>query len=150
MSIEELFREGLLKKIIPSDERAEKSLEVSEKYLAEAKRSMNVEAYDLTIIGSYSSSFHAARAILFRDGVSERSHFAIYEYLKQKHKSLGTEHINSFDLYRKLRHSTAYGLDSVIRREDAREALNFAEGFLKTVKAYLKLKQDSRDRNCRK
>jgi len=71
--------------------------------------------------------------------VSERSHFAIYEYLKEKHKPLGIEYINSFNLYRKLRHSVAYGLDSVVRKDDAKEAIDFAEEFLSRVRNYLKL-----------
>jgi len=58
--------------------------------------------------------------------------------LKEKHKGLGAENIASFDLYRKLRHSVAYGLDTVVGKDDAKEAILFAEEFLNKVKAYLK------------
>lgn len=139
MSIEKLFNEGHLKRVPQSPERVKKSLDVSERYLSEAKKSLMVEAYELSIIGAYGSIFHSARAVLFNDGVSERSHFAIYEYLKEKHKPLGIEYINSFNLYRKLRHSVAYGLDSVVRKDDAKEAIDFAEEFLSRVRSYLKL-----------
>lgn len=144
MSIEKLFKEGLLKKITPSNERANKSIETAEKYLSEAKKSFGAEAHKMSIIGAYSSSFHAARAILFRDGIRERSHFAIYEYLREKHKSLGLEHVNSFNLYRKLGHSVAYGLDTTVEEDDAKEAIDFAEGFLKKVKDYLKPEADKK------
>jgi uncharacterized protein (UPF0332 family) len=139
MSIEKLFNEGYLKIIPRSPERVKKSLNVSERYLSEAKKSLKVEAYEVSIMGAYSSIFHSARAILFNDGVSERSHFAIYEYLKEKHKLLGIGYVNSFNLYRKLRHSVAYGLDSVVGKDDAKGAIDFAEEFLGRVRTYLKL-----------
>lgn len=139
MSIEKLFEDGFLKRIAPSMERAEKSIKVSERYLGEAKKNLGIQLHDMAIIASYSSVFHAARAILFKDGVGERSHFAIYEYLREKHKDLGAEQIASFDLYRKLRHSVSYGLDTVVGERDAEEAIKFAEGFLLRVKKYLGL-----------
>ena len=139
MNIDELFQEGLLKNVPPSKERAEKSVKIAEKYLANAKKSFNAGIDEMAIIAAYSSVFHAARAILFLDGVAERSHVAIYEYLKEKHKSLGLDLIASFDLYRKLRHSVAYGLDTKIETKDSQEAINFAVEFLAAVKKYLKI-----------
>lgn len=139
MSLDQLFEEGLLKLIPPSPERVRKSLQVSQKYLEEARKSLDAGANDLSVIGAYSSIFHAARAILFNDGVAEKSHFAIHDYLLERHPNLGKESINSFDLHRKLRHSVAYGLDSEIGEEDAQEAINFAQDFLQKTKKYLKM-----------
>ena len=139
MNTEELLRSGFLKRISPSLERAKKSLEVSQKYLLEAKKGFGIGVYEMSIIGAYSSIFHAARAILFRDGIAERSHSAVYDYLKEKHPGLGINQINSFNLYRGLRHSVAYGLDTVVGEDDAKGILNFAEQFLSNVKKYLKL-----------
>lgn len=89
------------------------------------------------ILTAYSCMFHAGRAILFMDGIQERSHKALCDYLKQKHKDLGTEFVNTFDAYRELRHAVAYGLDTVTRKEDAQKAINSAVIFLKRVKEYL-------------
>ncbi|MBI5635988.1 HEPN domain-containing protein [Candidatus Micrarchaeota archaeon] len=139
MSLQKLFEDGFLKKIPASKERAEKSLLVSQRYLAEAEKTFEAECFEMAIFAAYASAFHAARAILFSDGIGERSHFAIVDYLKEKHKALGVENINSFDFYRQLRHSVAYGLDTAVGEEDAKEAIKFSKGFLKTVKAYLKL-----------
>lgn len=90
------------------------------------------------IIASYTSVFHSARAILFNDGIAERSHFAVYEYLKAKHKRFGGEMLNAFDLYRKLRHSVAYGLDTYVEKEDAEKIIEFASDFLEKTKQYFK------------
>jgi uncharacterized protein (UPF0332 family) len=97
-----------------------------------------MDIYDLAIIASYASIFHAARAILFADGVGERSHFAIFEYLREKHKTFGERIINTSDIYRKLRHSVAYGLDTKVAREDAENIIEFAGEFIEKVTAYLK------------
>ncbi|MEW6748848.1 MAG: HEPN domain-containing protein [Candidatus Micrarchaeota archaeon] len=139
MSLDELFREGHLKKIAPSRERAEKSIEVARRYLHEARKNLEIDISDLAVIASYSSVFHAARAILFVDGIAERSHFAIYAYLKEKHKDFGEGLINAFDVYRKLRHSVAYGLDTQVGKEDAKGIIEFADEFIGKVKDYLKL-----------
>ncbi len=139
MSLDKLFKEGHLKKIPPSRERAEKSIKVAERYLSEGRQTLDIETYDLVIITSYSSVFHSARAILFTDGIGERSHFAIYEYLKVKHKDFGEDMLNAFDLYRKLRHSVAYGLDTQVGKEDAENIIVFADEFLGKVKRYLKI-----------
>lgn len=139
MSLDELFSKGFLKKVAPSADKARKSLDISAKYLSEAKAILSVGANYSAITNSYSSIFHAARAILFTDGVSERGHFAIYEYLKEKHKALGIAEISTFNLYRKLRHSVAYGPDTVVGKEDAEEAVRFALEFHSKVRKYLKL-----------
>lgn len=89
MTLDKLFKEGHLKRIPPSKERAEKSIKVAERYLSEAKQSLGIKTYGLVIIASYSSIFHSSRAVLFVDGIGERSHFAIYEYLKEDNRLPG-------------------------------------------------------------
>lgn len=140
MSLENLFEQGFLKRIPPSTERAKKSLEIAERYLDSAKKNFDMQLDDIAVIVSYSAAFHAARAVLFVDGVAERSHFAIRDYLREKHARLGIGAIESFDLYRKFRHSVAYGLDSTVAQKDAKDAISFAEHFVAKVKEYLKLR----------
>jgi uncharacterized protein (UPF0332 family) len=139
MRVDDLFRDGQLKRIPPSRERAEKSVLLAERYLSEAKQTLDIGAYELAIIAAYASAFHAARAILFVDGVGERSHFAICEYLKWKHKDFGEGILNTFDLYRKLRHSVAYGLDTKVGKGDGEEIIEFAGVFLAKIKAHLEI-----------
>jgi len=135
-----LFKEGFLKKIPASTERAKKSLEVADKYLDRARKNFDIQLDDIAVIAAYSAAFHAARAVLFVDGVAERSHFAIRDYLREKHPKLGIGLIESFDLYRKLRHSVAYGLDSAVAQKDAKDAIDFSEKFVAKVKEHLKLR----------
>ena len=137
MNTEELFKEGLLKRVSPSEERCSKSLEISEKYISESRKAISAKIYELAIMASYSAVFHASRAILFKEGISERSHYAVYQYLKERRPAIGEMNIESLDMYRRLRHSVSYGLDTQISKKDVVEALKFAEEFLEAVKKYL-------------
>ena len=132
--IDELLAKGDLKSISPSLDRAKKSIKVAEGYLEKAKKNLVIELYDIALMTAYSCIFHAARAILFREGFAERSHVAIYLYLKEKHPYLGREFIEGFNTYRSMRHTAAYGLDTIISEKDAKEAINFAAKFLNRIK----------------
>lgn len=138
MSVEKLLREGLLKKIPPSAERTGKSLQVAAHYLDRAKKSSAAQLYDLAVLASYSAVFHAARAVLFADGFGERSHYAVCVYLREKHAEIGSGELSELDAYRSLRHSIAYGLDSIISEKDAEQAIGFAGRFLHRIRTVLK------------
>ena len=81
--------------------------------------------------------FHAARALLFKDGIKERSHACMIEYLRAKHKGL-RRHVNTLDSYRRLRHTVLYGLDVAVGVTDAREAVNSARAFISKIKDIVK------------
>jgi len=49
--------------------------------MEEARKNKDASAYDSCISSSYMVMFHSSRAILFRDGVREKSHFCIARYL---------------------------------------------------------------------
>lgn len=55
-------------------EKSKRSLEVAASKLEEAEKAFKHELFDATIVLSYTAIFHAARAILFRDGIIEKSH----------------------------------------------------------------------------
>lgn len=139
MNLDELFESGWLRKGYPSKERMLNSLKQSEKYLDEARRNFDYRIDHSAILTAYSSMFHSARAILFKDGIVERSHAAMIEYLRIKHRKLGIELANALDKYRKLRHAVAYGLDTTIDEHDIASAINFANEFLIKVKKYLEV-----------
>lgn len=136
MKLEECFEEGLLRKTEPSMDKATRSLEISGEYIEKAKDNLKIENYGIVIFCSYTSMFHAARAILFRDGVKERSHVCIVSYLREKYPELG-ETTNILDSYRKSRHTSLYSLDYLIDEKDAEHAINDAELFRKRIKALM-------------
>ena len=80
--------------------------------------------------------FHAARAILFRDGIKERSHECIPVYLKETYPQLETL-ANILDSYRRFRHDAIYGLDFAIDDKEAKAALDSAKEILEKIKIFI-------------
>jgi uncharacterized protein (UPF0332 family) len=73
--------------------------------------------------------FHAARAILFKDGFKERSHICLILYVEEKYPSL-RGYARQVDQYRRARHNALYALDSNQSRADAEVAIESAKDFL--------------------
>ncbi|CAG0998914.1 hypothetical protein METP3_03158 [Methanosarcinales archaeon] len=136
MKMAECFQKGLLKRTSPDTENAIRSLELSKSNIEDAAENMSIHRYRVVAISSYSSMFHAARAILFMDGIKERSHECIPVYLKEKYPQL--ENLaNILDSYRRFRHDAIYGLDFAIDDKEAKAALNSAKEFLDRIKIFI-------------
>lgn len=143
MNLEECFSKGLLMKIHPDSEKARRSLETADHKIVLSKKEMSAKIYEGAMISSYASMFHSARALLFRDGVKERSHYAIYVYLKEKYREkIGDALLNEFSALRLQRHEILYGFSDEgekIRKDDAENILSAAKKFLSAIKAILEL-----------
>jgi len=137
MKMAECFQKGLLKRTSPDMENALRSLELSRSNIEDAAENMSIHRYRVVAISSYSSMFHAARAILFRDGIKERSHECIPVYLKEKYQQLETL-ANILDSYRRFRHDAIYGLDFAIDDKEAKAALDSAKEILEKIKIFIR------------
>lgn len=133
MNLEDCLKQGLLKRIEPDMENAVRSLETSEEKLHDAKKNLKIRCYDVVVVFSYTAMFHAARALLFKDGIKERSHLCIPVYMKEKYPSL-EGYAKILDSYRVFRHRAIYGLGVMIGRADAEEALSSASEFLACIR----------------
>lgn len=141
MNIEECFRKRLLRKIPPSKNKSLSSIKLAEDKLSRAEYTFHENMFDVCIVFGYMAMFHAARALLYIDGVQEKSHFCIFLYLKEKYSDkipLGL--INSFNNYRIERHETLYGIDFSPSKDDAEILLKDAREFIKIIKNILKEK----------
>lgn len=110
MKLDECFKKGLLKRIPPDMDNAHRSIRLSSENIEDAEENLGIKRYRVVAILSYTAMFHAARAILFRDGVKERSHECIPVYLEEKYPELESL-ANLLDSYRRFRHDAIYGLD---------------------------------------
>src|SRR3990172_5764331 len=116
MDIKECFEKRLLRKGRPDRLKSEKALEISKKNLTKSERLMKYGFYSEAIIASYTAMFQSARALLFKDGVFERSHYCVLEYLKEnylKKHLLPGDFLYAIDLYRTQLHELLYGLEEV-------------------------------------
>ncbi len=132
MNLKDCYKQNLLKKVRPDPENAKRSIEQSSKSLGDANKNFEIECYNVVIILSYTSMFHAARALLFNNGIKERSHLCIPIYIKAKYPEL-IRFANMLDSYRMFRHRTVYGLGVTIDKAEAEEALDAAEEFLDEI-----------------
>lgn len=141
MNIEDCLAEGLLKREQPDIGKARRSLDVARHKLELAQREVDAGIYENAVVTAYTAMFHAARALLFRDGYKERSHYAVYVYLKEKYGDrIEQKFISELNFMRMERHDAMYGLEE---REEARESgaragLVLVEGFLSAVERLLK------------
>ena len=85
-SLDECFERRNLKKANPSTAKAKASLAIAENNLRDARIHRDNSMYNWALIASYASMFHSGRALLFRDGIKEKSHFCLALYVKEKYK----------------------------------------------------------------
>jgi len=140
---ENCINKGLLRKIPVSEEKAKGSIKTAERWLGEAEKSLKFLIYNSSVLCSYLSMFHSARAILFYDGYREKSHYCVARYLEEKYTKKGlleTKWIDLLDYYRDLRHANQYSIESFATKEEAENALDTAKKFLERMKKLLKEK----------
>lgn len=125
MNVADCLEGGLLKKEQPDPEKAKRSLEVAMHKLGLAQREVDAGIFENAPVTAYTAMFHAARALLFRDGYKERSHYALYIYLKEKYGSkIEPKFISELNFMRMERHDAMYGLE---KREEVQETEAKAE-----------------------
>ena len=77
-SIDDCFERGLLRRVEPSRTKSEQSLLSARDWLSEAEKNLEAGAFRSAVSSAYLAVFHSARAILFRDGVREKSHYWVH------------------------------------------------------------------------
>ncbi len=139
MNISECFEKGLLKKDRQDKEKAVKSVETAKYKLDVAKRTFDAQIFEETIINSYAAMFHAARALLFKDGVKEKSHFGLYVYIRERYKDkLEPRFVSELNALRLERHELTYGLEKPeIKEVEAEDVMDIANDFILAIEKIL-------------
>ncbi len=134
--LDKCFEKGLIRKTLPSREKALKSIGKAKRWLEEAKKNFDFKLFDSCLVSSYSAMFHAARALLLKDGFREKSHYCLARYVEEKYvitKKLSGIVVDLLDRFRELRHEDLYELDFFATREDAKEAIKNAEIVIREI-----------------
>ncbi len=127
----------MLSKTAPDAAKAKSSLEMAEHKLGLAEEELVHDLFESAVISAYSSMFHSARSLLFKDGFKERSHYAIYVYVSEKYSNkIERKYVNELNSLRLARHDLMYGLetDAGPSEFEATDATAMAKGFLQAVK----------------
>lgn len=135
LSYEECLRQGLLRRMPPSRDKASQSIQKAQRWLAEARQTLTSGASGAAVLAAYLAMFHAARALLFRDGFREKSHACVARYLDRyvKQGLLEQQWVDLLDHSRETRHDDQYDLSFISSAEDAHQAVQSAGAFLKRL-----------------
>ncbi len=138
MNLEECFEKRLLRNALPDRLKSEKAIEMAQRAIMQAEKLLEHGFYEQVILYSYTAMFQGARALLFKDGFVEKSHYCVVEYLKchyVKGGKLEQSHIHWLDTYRIERHETLYGLEMMdVNEKDANVAVSSAKDFLEAIR----------------
>lgn len=132
MDIKTCFNKRLLVKIKSSTNKTNQSLKSAKNSLKKAQDNIRIGNMDVAVVMAYTAMFHSFRALLFLDGIKERSHVCMLEYVKDKFpllKNLAKE----ADAYRRFRHTVLYGLEVLVSKDDAVAAVELAEEIIASV-----------------
>lgn len=139
-AIKNCFLRRQLLKVEPSKIKSERSIQESNKWLKESIKNIEGCAYSSAQLSTYLVFFHAARAVLYRDGVREKSHYCIGIYLDsyQNQGLLEEKWVILFDRMRNTRHSGQYSFQTEPTKEEVESGIKSAENFLKRIIELLK------------
>ena len=138
--LDECYERGLLRKVGASMEKAFLSLAQAREWLKEAGYDCDAGAPRSAFMAAYMGYFHAARAVLYRDGVREKSHYCIGVYLESYGEKglLEDEWILQFDHIRGLRQNDQYSLDARPTVQEVQQAVAEAEKFIERMEQLVK------------
>lgn len=137
--LRECFEKRLLRETRRDLRKARRSVEMAELKLERARLAFRMKLFDLAIVSGYTAMFHAARGLLYRDGVQEKSHYCLVLYLRVTYAGrVPIRLVNSMDNFRVERHEILYGLEFTPTREDAEVLMKDAKDFIQVVKELLK------------
>jgi uncharacterized protein (UPF0332 family) len=138
--LDECYERGLLRKVPASNDKAMQSLSQAREWVNEAGYDCDAGALRSALMAAYMGYFHAARAVLFRDGVREKSHYCIGVYLESYREKglLEDAWVLQFDRMRGLRQSDQYSLDARPTLAEVRQAVTDAGIFIDRIERLLK------------
>jgi len=129
-----------LRNVPASEEKALLSIVQAREWIVEAQQDLDADALRSGLIAVYMGYFHAARALLYRDGIREKSHYCIGIYLEsyQKKGLLEDKWVLQFDHMRGLRQNDQYSFDARPTTAEVRQALLDAERFINRMEQLIK------------
>jgi uncharacterized protein (UPF0332 family) len=137
--MEDCFRKGLLRRVEPSLTKNKESITEAREWLSEAMKKKASEAYKSAISSLYLAIFHSARAVLFRDGVREKSHYCVGVYLEKyvEQGVLEEDWVLIFDRMRSVRHTDQYSFQVHPSNEEVESGIDISGKFVNRMEKLL-------------
>lgn len=133
MDLEQLVAAGLIHKVVPAKDLAEKEFHEADYDIERAKEALESKDYKWSIVKAYYAVFHSARGIMFLMGYREKSHFGVGEYLGilSKEGKLESRYAQDFKAAMSARQAADYNYD--YSKEKAEMVVSMAEEFLERM-----------------
>jgi len=90
-------------------------------------------------IALYNAFFHCSRAVLWKEGIRERSHYCIARFLETVPK-LKEIFLDAFETIMSIRHTAQYATEQITIGEDLEELAHICEAYIKEVKQLIQNK----------
>ena len=118
MSLKKCFQAGQLKNVTPDLALAKKSLLRGKNILNEVKKLQKQNFIEVSEQRLYQAYFHMFKALLYKDGVKERSHYCTILYVKEKYQPKLNSYVEIIEILKDLRNQSQYGVEEVYREEE--------------------------------
>lgn len=139
LEYEDCLKKGKLTKYSRGKAIAEKELDEARDDLETAVETAARGNYKWATVQAYYSMFHAARALLYHNGLREQSHYCLIVGIKEiyvKKGKLAVSYIEALQEAKSLRESADY--HGKWAKESADKILKQAESFIKETKELIK------------
>ncbi len=126
---------GKIKKFSPGKKLAKKELKLAQEDLKISLKSLSEGSYKWSIIQSYYSMFHSARALLYSKNYREKSHFCLIEAIRTLFVETGKINVYLVEAIleaKNLREAADYYGD--FSELNCKKLIKKAEEFLKTAR----------------
>lgn len=136
---EKCLERGKIKFFSKAVQLVSKELELSKQDLKLAKENFADKNYRWGAVQAYYSMFHSARALIYKKGYREKSHFCLAEALRSLYVSeniLDFRFLEALQLGKTLRENADYYGD--FDKDGTENLIENAEDFLKEAKKILK------------
>lgn len=140
MKLKDCYEKGLLKRIPMNWNIVEKTLDMAQSDLLESESSLRSGSYVWASVQAYTSMLNFARAVLFSDGIKEKSHYCTVEYLRYHYIEHYGDLINKLDILRRERHLSLYDSRDHVTSKKVTERIGWCNEFLKKTKELLEKK----------
>lgn len=118
MSLKKCFETGQLKSITADLSLAKKSLKRGLSILEEIPRLKELDFLEVAEQRLYQAFFHMIKALLYKDGVKERSHYCTILYVKETYGKLLEDELTIMEVLKDIRNQSQYGIESPFLNEE--------------------------------
>ncbi|MHA1859550.1 MAG: HEPN domain-containing protein [Candidatus Asgardarchaeia archaeon] len=137
MNFESCIEKDLIRRNENAKNWVEKEILIAEQFLNQAKRILEIGAYESSEVIAYNAMFHSVRALLYSMGYTEKSHYCLFvAVVKLLDDEKLVELIKEANMYRERRHGISYG-GMETDAEEAKNAIRVAVELIRRIKRRL-------------